>query len=99
MANMRKTSRRAVFVLPELEDVARLKRYASDRDMLNSRGKPNLAGAILEIVSAGLRRMYPTLTPEEYRWCAEQQELNEAARRLKRNEKKNAKKNSKKEVR
>ena len=91
MANMRKTSRRAVMVLPELEDVARLKRYATDRDLRNARGEPNVAGAMLEIVSTGLRRMYPTLTPAEYRWCAEQQEANEAARNSARRSKGKAK--------
>lgn len=84
MANMRKTSRRAVMVLPELEDIARLKRYALEHDMLNSRGEPNVAGAINEIASRELRRRYGDLTAEEYLWCAEQQRKNEESRNAKR---------------
>lgn len=84
MANMRKTSRRAVMVLPELEDIARLKRYALEHDMLNSRGEPNVAGAINEIASRELRRRYRDLTAEEYLWCAEQQRKNEESRNAKR---------------
>jgi hypothetical protein len=84
MANMRKTSRRAVMVLPELEDIARLKRYALEHGMLNSRGEPNVAGAINEIASRELRRRYIDLTADEYLWCAEQQRLNEESRNAKR---------------
>jgi hypothetical protein len=83
MANMRKTSRRAVMVLPELEDIARLKRYALERGMLNQRGEPNVAGAINEITSLELRRQYKELTAEEYLWCAEQQRINEESRAAK----------------
>lgn len=86
MANMRKTSRRAVMILPELEDIARLKRYATEHNMLNQRGEPNVAGALNEIASRELRRRYKDLTSEEYLWCAEQQRINEESRKAKRGE-------------
>lgn len=82
MSNMRKTSRKAVLVLPELEDIARLKRYAVERGLIKHNGDPNLAGAINEITSQELRRRYPELTAKEYRWCAAQQAENESRRIL-----------------
>lgn len=58
MANMRSVKRKAVMVLPELEDIARLRRYAEERGMFNAKGEPNIAGALNEISSLELRRMY-----------------------------------------
>ena len=84
MANMRATNRRAVMVLPELEDIARLKKYALEHVILHKNGAPNIAGAINEVVSRELRRRYPELTADEYRWCAEQITKNELARKAKR---------------
>lgn len=83
MANMRATKRKAVMVLPELEDIARLKRYAVEQAMFNAKGAPNIAGAINEITSRELRRRYPDLTAAEYKWCANEQAKNEAARKRK----------------
>ena len=80
MSNMRKTTRKAVLVLPELEDVARLRRYAIINGLENAKGKPNVAGALNEIASRELRRLYPELTSAEYRCCAAQQKANEAKR-------------------
>ena len=80
MSNMRKTTRKAVLVLPELEDIARLRRYAIEHGLKNAKGQPNIAGAFNEISSRELRRLYPELTAAEYRWCAAQQEENEAKR-------------------
>lgn len=84
MANMRATNRRAVMVLPELEDITRLKRYAVEHAMFNAKGAPNIAGAINEIASSELRRRYPELTAAEYQWCANEQAKNENARNSKR---------------
>lgn len=70
-------------VLPELEDITRLKRYAVEHALFNSTGAPNIAGAINEVVSIELRRRYPELTAAEYRWCAEEQAKNEANRKAK----------------
>lgn len=81
MANMRSVKRKAVMVLPELEDIARLRRYAEERGMFNAKGEPNIAGALNEISSLELRRMYPELTAAEYRWCARQQTINENKRK------------------
>lgn len=84
MANMRATNRRAVMVLPELEDIARLKKYAIDYNILDKRtGAPNIAGAINDIISHELRRRYPDLTAAQYKWCMEEQAKNEKARRMK----------------
>lgn len=84
MANMRATNRRAVMVLPELEDIARLKKYAVDYNILDKRsGAPNIAGAINDIVSHELRRRYPDLTAAQYKWCMEEQAKNERARKNK----------------
>lgn len=83
MANMRATNRRAVMVLPELEDIARLKKYAVDYEILNANGAPNIAGAINEIISRELRRRYPDLTAAQYKWCMEEQAKNEKLRKLK----------------
>ncbi len=80
MSNMRKTTRKAVLVLPELEDIARLRRYAITNGLENAKGEPNVAGALNEIASRELRRLYPELTSAEYRWCAAQQKANEAKR-------------------
>jgi len=87
MANMIDLRKKVVMVVPELEDIARLKRYAIERNMFNSRGEPNVGGAICEITSLEVRRLYPELTPDEYRWCADQQEMNEAARKEKKSRK------------
>ena len=84
MANMRATNRRAVMVLPELEDIARLKKYALEHGILHKTGAPNIAGAINEVVSRELRRRYPELTADEYRWWAEQIAKNELACKAKR---------------
>ncbi len=84
MANMRATNRRAVMVLPELEDIVRLKKYAVDYNLLNPRnGAPNIAGAMNEIVSRELRRRYPELTAAQYKWCMEEQAKNEKLRKNK----------------
>ena len=84
MANMRATNRRAVMVLPELEDIARLKKYAIDYNIVNARsGAPNIAGAINDIVSHELRKRYPDLTAAQYKWCMEEQAKNEKARKTK----------------
>ena len=84
MANMRAVNRRAVMVLPELEDIARLKKYAIDYNIVSRRsGAPNIAGAINDIVSRELRRRYPELTAAQYKWCMEEQAKNERARKLK----------------
>ena len=68
-------------VLPELDDIARLKRYALEHEMFNAKGAPNIAGAINEITSRELRRRYPELTAAEYQWCANEQAKNEQARK------------------
>ena len=81
MSNMRATNRRAVMVLPELEDIAKLKRYAVEHALFNQKGAPNVSGAINEIVHNELRRRYPELTAAEYKWCADEQAKNEAARK------------------
>lgn len=81
MSNMRATKRKAVLVLPELEDIARLKRYAVEHALFNKQGAPNLAGAINEIISFELRRRYPELTAAEYAWCALEKAKNEAKRK------------------
>lgn len=84
MANMRATNRRAVMVLPELEDIARLKKYAIDYNIVIKRtGAPNIAGAINEIISRELRHRYPDLTAAQYKWCMEEQAKNERARKNK----------------
>ena len=84
MANMRATNRRAVMVLPTLEDIARLKKYAVDYNILTKRsGAPNIAGAINDIISRELQRRYPDLTAAQYAWCMEECAKNEKARRAK----------------
>ncbi len=80
MSNMRKTAKKVLMIVPELEDVARLKRYATDRGLYNTRGEPNCAGAVCEIIAIELRRRYPELTAAEYQWCAAEQAANEARR-------------------
>lgn len=82
MPNMRSTKRKAVMILPKLEDIALLKRYAIDHGMINYMGKPNVAGAINRIISEELRRIYPELTASEYQWCADEQRKNEIARKI-----------------
>ena len=89
MSNMRRTTRKAVMVLPDLEDIARLKRYAVEHALFNQQGAPNLAGAINEIASLELRRRYPELTAAEYKWCAAEQAKNEALRNQQKKGKKN----------
>jgi hypothetical protein len=75
-------------VLPELEDIARLKKYAIDYNIVVRRtGAPNIAGAINEIISRELRRRYPDLTAAQYKWCMEEQAKNEHARKLTRKSK------------
>jgi len=87
MSNVRATRKKAVLVLPELEDIARLKRYAVEHAMFNKSGAPNLAGAINEIISIELRRRYPELTAAEYAWCAAEKAKNEAKRKTANNKK------------
>lgn len=71
-------------VLPELEDIARLKKYAIDYNIVIKRtGAPNIAGAINEIISRELRHRYPDLTAAQYKWCMEEQAKNERARKNK----------------